>query len=249
VAFSPDGRLLAFGSVNTVRVWDAATGKQTATPAGPQNPSGHGLAFSPDGRYLALADEELRLKLWDAATGRQRVFASRQDPYWTSGDLAFTPDGRRLASANGNEVKVWDVDAGQEVCTLHGHTKFVTRLAFSPDGQRLVSGGLDETLRIWDVNTGYETLTLHGPAGEVKSVTFVPDGWRILSAHRDGAIKVWDATPLTEDTRVEREAANLVGFLSGKLLPRKQVLSAVRQDPTISEPLRQKALGLAEQPR
>jgi WD40 repeat protein len=250
LAFSPDGRLLASSHPETVRVWDATTGKQIATFAGPQMAQQfRGLAFSADGRSLAHADEDVRLKFSEVATGQQRTFASRGGLYWTHGSLTFSRDGRLLASGNGNDVKLWDVEAGHEVRTLHGHTMAIECLAFSADGQRLVSGSRDETVRVWDVNTGYEILTLHGQAGEVRSVAFAHDGWRILSAHRDGTIKIWDATPLTEETRIEREATNMVAFLVAKPLSREQVLTAIRQDQTISAPLRQKALELAGQAR
>jgi WD40 repeat protein/predicted Ser/Thr protein kinase len=247
LAFSPDGKYLASGSSETVKVWDATTGKQIAALAGPQNARDHGLAFSPDSRRLACADEEMRLKLWDSATGQQQAFASSEGSYWTTDSLTFSRDGRLLASTNGNDIKLWTVAAGKEFRTLHAHTAVVTCLAFSADGQRLVSGSADETVRVWDVDhTGYEILTLRGAAGEVKSVAFSPDGRQIVSAHREGAIKIWDAGPLTEEARIEREAKNLVHFLSEKSLSREQVLTAICQDVTCSEALRQKALELAD---
>jgi WD40 repeat protein len=79
--------------------------------------------------------------------------------------VAFSPDGTRLASGAGDElnpllggkpgeVKVWDVQTGQEVLDLQGHTARVNSVAFSPDGKRLASGagnyGKPGEVKVWD---------------------------------------------------------------------------------------------------
>jgi tetratricopeptide (TPR) repeat protein len=121
-------------------------------------------------------------------------------------------------------------------------------VAFSPDGRRLAAAG-DRQVKIWDVATGQELLTLRGdpfsymPTGW--GVQFSPDGLRLAYTLGDGSI-VWDATPLTEESRVEREARSIVQFLFGKPLLREEVAPVIRQDRTIAEPLRKAALALAE---
>jgi len=52
--------------------------------------------------------------------------------------------GRRL------QCKLWDLDSGQNVLILRGHTGLLTCLSFSRDGTRLASGGWDKTIRIWE---------------------------------------------------------------------------------------------------
>jgi WD40 repeat protein len=51
-------------------------------------------------------------------------------------------------------LKVWDLESGQELRTLTGHSSPVNSVAVLADGRRAVSASRDNTLKIWDLESG-----------------------------------------------------------------------------------------------
>jgi tetratricopeptide (TPR) repeat protein len=119
-------------------------------------------------------------------------------------------------------------------------------VAFSPDGRRIVSASLDCRVKLWDAATGDEVLNLRGHSDSVLGVAFSPDGRHLASASRaDHTVKVWDATPLTQELRAQREARGVVEHIFAQSLQVAEALDRIRHDPTLSAPVRQRALELA----
>src|SRR5262249_29676189 len=155
-ALSDDGKQLAGATLDrTVKIWDAATGKESRDLGG--NEVVFRLAFSADGKRLALCGP---------TQVTVRDLMSRESKWefpHTASCVAHNGDGTGLFAAGHDKIiRVWDLQTGRETMALQRHADMIHRLAISPDGTRLFSASSDKTIRIWDVNAGKEVLRLTG---------------------------------------------------------------------------------------
>jgi WD40 repeat protein len=211
--FSPDGQTLAgypfvgplLDCNNKVALWSLTLGRELPTIHPPKGQEIGRVAFSPDGRSLAV---ELRMdfgedtpRLYETATGLERrrygttsaaVAALERDeanmgayPRLVA-DVAISPDGKILAHGRKDgTIALWDVAARQELGELTGHQSAVFVLSFSADGKMLASSSLDTMVLIWDITT------FSAKAKPQAALVDVPARWQdLISAD---AAKAFDA--------------------------------------------------------
>jgi WD40 repeat protein len=139
LAISPDGRWLAAGHLDELRLFDL---EQDAEPVVLQGHSStlSGAAFSPDGILLATVGDDRLLKLWHVDTGKE-VFSIRGHRDRVNA-VAFTPGGRTIATAGDDrQVKLWHTATGQPLGSLPLEPEGIERIAFDTSGTRLAARG------------------------------------------------------------------------------------------------------------
>jgi RNA polymerase sigma factor (sigma-70 family) len=143
VAFSPEGKVLAAGSLNVVKVWDTATGKELATIENRKGVSIHSvplLTFSPDGKILVIgtgdfADDPILLWNWSENKTDGSLKTDGLCAF-----LAFTADGKTLVTLNQHgDLTLWDFEKSTERQTkmLKNDPNAQRTAALSADGKLL----------------------------------------------------------------------------------------------------------------
>jgi WD40 repeat protein len=174
VVYRPDGKILAIANGGLITLWDVSTKKLLKTL------SGIAIAFSPDGKTLAIATTDDRIKLLDASANNELKTISDAD----SRDVAFSPDGKTLFGSK-MTTRLWDVSTGQLLRTLPGGTS----VALSPDGKTLAVVHFGREIKLWDTSTGQVLRTIPGTTNF--HLAFSPDG-KTLATTRGGKIYLWD---------------------------------------------------------
>ncbi|VFM98284.1 MAG: WD40 repeat [Candidatus Kentron sp. G] len=202
-------RLISISEDKTIRIWDVDSAAARRTLRGEMGAGDEGRLFagalSPDGRWLAVGghtkNDKIRLiDLAGSADAPVRLLAGHGNVVLS---LAFSPErptGKQylLSGSSDDTAHLWDVESGESLAVLRGHTGAINAVAFSPDGERLVTGSNDHTLRLWMVpkekqQTAPELLAeLTGHTDKVRTVAFSPDGGHLFSGSDDKTIRLWD---------------------------------------------------------
>jgi YVTN family beta-propeller protein len=160
----------------------------------------HGLAITPDGKTLLVADNHPGgdvsvINIKDKTIVHRLGFAATATPY----GIAISPDGlfAYIAVHGLNQVKVYSLDTYAEINTFDVGSE-PTGLAILPDGSTLyVSNTADGTVSVIDLASGTilsPVIVGNGPKG----VAVSPDGTRVYTAdYGSNSVSIIDAATNT----------------------------------------------------
>ncbi|MFF2812467.1 hypothetical protein ACFVT2_35900 [Streptomyces sp. NPDC058000] len=173
----------------------------------------HAVAFSPDGRVLAV-DYHGRVRLWHLTAEA----ASWDDPAGELGkrlnhflvSLAFSPDGGLLAAGSSNGTTwLWDMHTRTRVSKALTGQEGLRTVVFAPDGHHMVTAG--KTLRVWDVTDPAHPRRVGKRIGAGYTATataFSPSGRLAVASGEIGRVRLWEVADGEDfDSEVGRHRA------------------------------------------
>lgn len=195
LAYSPDGKLLASGSLDwSIRVWDPALGTQLHMLE--RANSIKAVAFSLDGKYVRSADHYGNIGCWQYDSGTELGTSAAQDTDTTCEAVCFSSDRKQYAIGREKTIQLGSLEGSDEAhiekrCSLEAA---ITALTFSHDGAYLASASKDQKIRIWDVESCTEVIHFASRTNqEILCIDFSPSGKRLVTAGEGERIRQWDS--------------------------------------------------------
>jgi WD40 repeat protein/serine/threonine protein kinase len=186
VALSPDGRLVAALSLGAAHVWGADTGKPIAEML-ERNPSSFpSLAFSSDGRWLAVSTGN------DVHVFNTQTWA-RVSRIFGPGVLTLRWDPTRPRLVTGDaagDASIWAIPSGARVHQLRALGEPVEAVAFSPDGRYVVAASRDGAEQVWDAGSAKLRSQANHLRSKILAVEFDPASSLIVAASSSGVVVV-----------------------------------------------------------
>ncbi|NJM74361.1 MAG: WD40 repeat domain-containing protein [Scytonema sp. RU_4_4] len=185
VDFSPDGKRFVSASGWGITLWEQ-NGKLTKNFPILHTAQVNSVKFI-DNNTIASGSDDKTIKIW-RIDGKE--IASWEDSNQVV-DIAFNSKRQLIASASGDEIKLWSRDRKRKEESLKEHKSKIFTLSFSHDGQSIASADENGRVIIWNLDTLKPIANLEGHSNSVASIRFSLDDRILASASYDNTIKLW----------------------------------------------------------
>ncbi|XP_033116394.1 NACHT domain- and WD repeat-containing protein 1-like isoform X2 [Anneissia japonica] len=191
IAANAEGTLAVSASDDgTARLWDLIDGEPILTFTGHNGPV-NCVALSANSTRVVTGSADNTLRVWDVDSGDEvRVIEEDHSAYTNHSLLCISHDSSKIISGSTEIIMVYEMNSGQDIHRLTGHTLPVSCICISNDDQILVSGSEDKSIKVWSVVTGNLLADRKEFEGEVSKVA-ITDDRHILAGDKSGGIKIF----------------------------------------------------------
>ena len=195
LVFSKDGKSVVASSQAGLHLYDYPSLKLQRTIKVKAH-NIHDLAFSPDGKLLAVGGgkpaTEGTVEILSWQEGRPiRVLKGHRD---SVSSVAWRNSSLLVSGSLDRRIILWDINTAKQTKVLEGHSKGVSSLCFLDDSNTLVSTGIDQSVRVWDTATGELQRSLNNHTMTVHDLALRPNNNglpMVASASDDQTVRFW----------------------------------------------------------
>lgn len=197
LAFSADTGAFAVAGTGPVQMWRSLDA-DPITLDRPWSNKVVAMAFSRDGRHLAVSNGHGGVTWWDLFRGGREVQTLQLDGDTAVWGLDFTSDGTTLAiGLDDRSVRLFDTATGGETYSrLLGHSSSIHRIGFTDDGTRLLTASSDGSVGVWDTSD-LALMAVH-PSSPATAMARSAHGATVAVAAADGSLHRFNPTTGTQ---------------------------------------------------
>jgi WD40 repeat protein len=189
VSFNPNKSELVTGEKDGIKLWNIdGTFVKDFDEKGTRVSIAYGIAYSPNGSYIASGHADGTIKLWKSDGTFIKNLTGHSDVVH---GISFSPDSSKIVSAGQDRtVKLWDVKKGTLITTFEGHGGDVRSVSFNSDSSIIASAGADNTIQLWKTEHLLKNQVFSEHTGVVYAVDFSNDSLWVATASGDGTVRV-----------------------------------------------------------